>query len=162
MRAGLKVSLERGLEYVRVNDVTISDNREHCSKLISINKHGTLQGISHISFHTIYKYQYSIQYIYQYSIQYILVQHTIYILGQYTGLPSKSSTLMTIYLSMILSMSESLFSYLPCKTDMVFYQGTVSVISSDPPGHHSMMAIPIYNGTLKVFSDQVYIRVLCL
>ena len=155
MRAGLKVSQERGLEYVRVNDVTISDNREHCSKLISINKHGTLQGISHISFHTIYKYQYSIQYIYQYSIQYILVQHTIYILvqhtiyilvqhtiyiyqysiqyilvqhtiyilGQYTGLPSKSSTLMTIYLSMILSMSESLFSYLPCKTDMVFYQG---------------------------------------
>ena len=62
---------------------------------------------------------------------------------------------MTIYLSMILSMSESLFLYLPCKTDMVFYQGTVSVISSDPPGHHSMMAIPIYNGTLKVFSDQV-------
>jgi len=94
------VSQERGLEYGRVNDVTVSDNREHCSKLISINKHGTLLGISHISFHTTY----------------ILCTTTAYRV-------TLKKFYFHDYLSMILSMSEGLFSYLPCKMDMVFYQG---------------------------------------
>ena len=48
-------------------------------------------------------------------------------------------------------MSEGLFSNLALQNGYGLLPGTVSVISSDPPGHHSMMAMPIYNGTLKVF-----------